>query len=105
MVDSELLLLLVNDYEGNQGILTTKLFEYIASGSPILCFSHPSSAAARILMTIDNAKVFSYQDIADATAWVDKMELGQRRKGNIDSYSIDKQLVKLLDALKCENTC
>jgi hypothetical protein len=33
------------------------------------------------------------------------MELGQRRKGNIDSYSIDKQLVKLLDALKCENTC
>jgi len=99
MVESELLLLLVNDYEGNQGMLTTKLFEYIASGSPILCFSPESSAAARILITIDNAKVYSYSEIKEAANWVDEMEAGIRRKNNIDSYSIDMQLNKLFMAL------
>jgi glycosyltransferase involved in cell wall biosynthesis len=100
MVEAELLVLLVNDYEGNSGMLTTKLFEYLASGTPILCFSPGTSAAARILQTIDGAKVFAYHDIAAAATWVDSLVSGSRTKGNIDSYSIDIQADKLDNALR-----
>jgi glycosyltransferase involved in cell wall biosynthesis len=49
MVNSELLILLINDYAGNQGMLTTKLFEYIASGTPVLCIGPPDGEAAEII--------------------------------------------------------
>lgn len=100
MVEADLLILLVNDYEGNSGMLTTKLFEYLASRTPILCFSPPSSAAARILKAIDNSKVFSYQDIGGAALWVETLEQSSRTEGDIDCYSIDKQADKLVEVLQ-----
>ncbi|MDD4231296.1 MAG: glycosyltransferase [Candidatus Cloacimonetes bacterium] len=99
MVDADLLILLVNDYEGNRGMLTTKLFEYLASRTPILCFSPPEGAVVDILSQIDGAKVFSYNQISSAANWVDSLPLGLRCNGNIDSYSIDKQIVTLAEAL------
>jgi len=49
MVQSELLLLIINDYSGSQGMLTTKLFEYLAAKTPILCFGTPSGEAANLI--------------------------------------------------------
>ena len=50
---SQVLLLLVNNSPNAKGIITGKLFEYIASGRPILCIGPKDGDAARI---IDKAK-------------------------------------------------
>jgi glycosyltransferase involved in cell wall biosynthesis len=103
MVDAELLLLIVNDYKGNKGMLTTKLFEYLASGSPILCFSPPDSAAAEILSAIQMAKVADYQSIYEAAQWVDALDQNVRNTANIDSYSVENQadrIAQLLESVK-----
>ena len=44
-----MLLLLINDTPNAKGILTGKLFEYLASGRPILCIGPEDGDAARIL--------------------------------------------------------
>lgn len=49
MVNSELLILIINDYIGNQGMLTTKIFEYIASRTPILCIGPMDGEAASLI--------------------------------------------------------
>ncbi|MBR0177868.1 MAG: glycosyltransferase [Bacteroidales bacterium] len=46
---SQVLLLLINDTPNAKGILTGKLFEYLASGRPILCIGPEDGDAARIL--------------------------------------------------------
>ncbi len=46
---SQVLLLLINNTPNAKGILTGKLFEYLASGRPILCIGPEDGDAARIL--------------------------------------------------------
>lgn len=103
MVEAELLLMIVNDYEGNSGMLTTKLFEYLASRSPILCFSPKSSAAARILETFDGTKVFQYDQIEEAAMWVDSLALGYRTSGDLNPYSVQNQSDSLINVLQAKN--
>ncbi|MCB5251705.1 MAG: glycosyltransferase [Candidatus Cloacimonadaceae bacterium] len=100
MVQSELLLLIVNDYEGNHGMLTTKLFEYLASRTPILCFSSDDTAAARIIGQSEAGKSFDYQQIFEAAVWVDQLVIGSRMQGNIFAYSVEHQIDKLDTALR-----
>ncbi|MCB5295756.1 MAG: hypothetical protein LHW52_04330, partial [Candidatus Cloacimonetes bacterium] len=103
MVEAELLLMIVNDYEGNSGMLTTKLFEYLASRSPILCFSPKSSAAARILETFDGTKVFQYDQIEEAAMWVDSLAPGYRSSGDLNPYSVQNQSDSLINVLQAKN--
>ena len=49
MVHAELLILLINKYTDNQGMLTTKLFEYIAAKTPVLCIGPADGEAAQII--------------------------------------------------------
>ena len=46
---SQVLLLLVNNTPNAKGILTGKLFEYLASGRPILCIGPEDGDAARVI--------------------------------------------------------
>ncbi len=100
MVECELLLLIVNDYKGNRGMLTTKLFEYLASRTPILCFSADDAAAARIIEESQGGKTFGYREISKAAVWVDQLESGTKTTGNILSYSVGDQIDKLFTALQ-----
>jgi glycosyltransferase involved in cell wall biosynthesis len=100
MVESELLLLIVNDYEGNRGMLTAKLFEYLASRTPILCFSADGTAAARTIKECKAGKSFDYQQISEAAVWVDQLQLGAKTEGDILSYSVEYQIDKLDKALR-----
>ncbi|MCB5287989.1 MAG: glycosyl transferase [Candidatus Cloacimonetes bacterium] len=100
MVQSELLLLIVNDYEGNRGMLTTKLFEYLASRTPILCLSADDTAAARIIQECQAGKSFGYQQISKAAVWVNQLQTGTRMQGDILSYSVEHQIDKLNIALR-----
>ncbi|HNX00454.1 MAG TPA: hypothetical protein PKK33_03700, partial [Candidatus Cloacimonadota bacterium] len=62
MVNAEMLLLIINEYEGNEGMLTTKLFEYIGSRSPILCIGPKLGEAAKLVTRFKAGAVCDYED-------------------------------------------
>ena len=99
MVDSDLLLLIINRLEDNQGILTTKLFEYLASRSPILCLGSEDTAAAAIIKDSGAGQSFDYHEIARAKQWLSELPKGLRTSGRIDHYCVARQADILLDAI------
>ena len=62
MVSSDILLLIIPKLEENKGILTGKLFEYIASGTPIILIGPPRGDAAVILSEFKNVKIVDYSE-------------------------------------------
>ena len=59
---SQVLLLLVNNTPNAKGIITGKLFEYLASGRPILCIGPEDGDAARILKESHAGKTINFED-------------------------------------------
>lgn len=57
-----MLLLVIPDAKGNKGILTGKLFEYLASRRPILCIGPVDGDAAAIIRNCNAGEVFGYDD-------------------------------------------
>ena len=62
MVNSEILLLLINNCPNNKGILTTKLFEYIASRTYIIAIGPTDSEVANYLDEYKAGVIFDYDD-------------------------------------------
>ncbi|MCF7805763.1 MAG: glycosyltransferase family 4 protein [Candidatus Marinimicrobia bacterium] len=56
------LLFIVPDAEDNEGILTGKLFEYLAAGRPIFSIGPPDGDAARILKDAEAGSMLNYSD-------------------------------------------
>ena len=65
MVNSSILLLIIPEIEENEGILTGKLFEYIASGASIILIGPINGDAAAILSEFDNVKSLDYSEDID----------------------------------------
>jgi glycosyltransferase involved in cell wall biosynthesis len=63
MQSADLLLLVIPRIEQNQGIVTGKIFEYMASGGQILGVGPPDGDAARILDETQTGKMFHYNDV------------------------------------------
>lgn len=59
---SQVLLLLINNTPNSKGILTGKLFEYLASGRPILCIGPEDGDAARILAENKAGTTIGFED-------------------------------------------
>lgn len=90
---SQVLLLLLNDTPNVLGILTGKIFEYLATRRPILCIGPPEGDCARI---IHDAKAGVTCNFHDKTSMKNallelhglyKQGLLQDLKGDIDSFS------------------
>lgn len=62
MMDTSLLLLIVPDHHSNRSIITGKLFEYLASGKPVLCLGPSDGDAAAILKETGHGSAFGYYD-------------------------------------------
>jgi glycosyltransferase involved in cell wall biosynthesis len=62
MLSSTILLLIIPSHHSNKSILTGKLFEYIATGKPILCLGPADGDAASIIKSISAGSVFNYYD-------------------------------------------
>jgi glycosyltransferase involved in cell wall biosynthesis len=62
MVNSQLLLLIINKLKNNKGILTGKIFEYLGSRIPILGLGPTDGEAASILQETGSGKMFPYDD-------------------------------------------
>ena len=59
---ASVLLLCIPDMKKNEGIITGKLFEYLAARKPILCIGPVKGDAAAIINENEAGKVFDYSD-------------------------------------------
>lgn len=59
---SQVLLLLINNTPNAKGILTGKLFEYLASGRPILCIGPEDGDAARIISETESGVTVGFEE-------------------------------------------
>ena len=59
---SQVLLLLINNTPNAKGILTGKLFEYLASGRPILCIGPEDGDASRIISDTHAGTTVDFED-------------------------------------------
>jgi len=62
MLNSTVLLLIIPDHQSNKSIITGKLFEYIASGKPVVCLGPADGDAAGIIRDTGHGMTFSYTD-------------------------------------------
>jgi glycosyltransferase involved in cell wall biosynthesis len=62
MLKTSVLLLIIPDHQSNKSIITGKIFEYIASGKPIICLGPPDGDAAGIIGNTGYRRTFSYMD-------------------------------------------
>lgn len=103
LVNAELLLLVINDYPGNAGMLTTKLFEYIASRTPILCLGSLEGEAAQLIRSTQSGMVSTkVEEIAGYikqlhTSW--QQGNPQRCTGDISALDVNRQAAELIKIL------
>lgn len=64
LAESSALLLIIPDHSSNKSIITGKLFEYLASGKPIICLGPEDGDAATIIRETVSGKSFTYSDSA-----------------------------------------
>lgn len=70
MMSSSVLLLIIPDHHSNRSILTGKLFEYLASGKPVLCLGPADGDAAEIIAEAGVGKTFAYNDFNSIAAYL-----------------------------------
>src|ERR1035437_920418 len=62
MLNTSVLLLIIPDHQSNKSIITGKIFEYIASGKPIICLGPLDGDAEGIIGNTEYGKTFPYMD-------------------------------------------
>lgn len=105
MADSELLLLLINYYEGFEGMLTTKLFEYVASGTRIICIGPHGGEAEELIQTFNAGACFDITEHSQAVEFLrtlhDAWKAGKQIKNTTDTSELSarnqgRKLIRLL---------
>lgn len=67
---ADALLLVIPQVNNNEGILTGKLFEYLAAGKPVFCIGPPNGDAAQIIESCESGKTFGYEQKNEAIEWL-----------------------------------
>jgi glycosyltransferase involved in cell wall biosynthesis len=74
--ESSVLLLIIPNHPGNRSIVTGKLFEYLASGRPVICLGPSDGDAAAIISRTGHGRSFSYDDSANMGDYLAKLASG-----------------------------
>ncbi len=98
---SSLLLLVIPEVENNEGILTGKFFEYLASRKPILAIGPVKGDLAAIIGETNSGKIFDYADETGIGNFISAVLLSEwkNENKNIAAYSrkgLAEQLSKIL---------
>ena len=106
---SDVLLLFVNNTPNAKGILTGKIFEYMASGRPILCIGPEDGDSARILNETQTGITVDFDDkekmkavILDMVKKYQENQLVTKHNGAVEQYSrrnLTKKYAELLNGL------
>ena len=86
LLQSTILLLVIPDLENNKGILTGKLFEYLAAKKPILNIGPTDGDAAEIIDYCKSGKTFNYSDKEEIKAYLLAL-INNHNNGDIISSS------------------
>jgi glycosyltransferase involved in cell wall biosynthesis len=70
MMGSSLLILIIPLHQSNKSIITGKIFEYLATGKPILCLGPVEGDAAEIIGNCKAGKTFAYYDTIGISEFV-----------------------------------
>jgi glycosyltransferase involved in cell wall biosynthesis len=99
LLRSDLLLLVIPKVKNNQGILTGKFFEYLASKKPILAIGPTDGDLTGIIQETESGKLFDYSDIDGMKTFLESVfnNSFQGNPAKMASYS-RKNLTKLLAA-------
>jgi glycosyltransferase involved in cell wall biosynthesis len=92
MKAADLLLLIIPDAPGNKGILTGKLFEYLAALKPILCIGPVDGDAGIIISNCKAGETFAYENGNEMFSFLDKKISDW--KINADGAGGDFEIVK-----------
>ena len=99
MLSSDILLLIIPKLEENKGILTGKIFEYIASGTPIILIGPPDGDAAVILSEFKNVKIIDYSEDIDLSQ-ITKEIISQESDSTVKiKYSRVEQTKKIAELI------
>jgi glycosyltransferase involved in cell wall biosynthesis len=104
MRESSALLLIIPDHFSSKSILTGKLFEYIATGNPVICFGPTDGDAAEIISLSGIGKTFNYNDTEGVTEFLEfltdgKFLPGKAQLKDFSRHSLTGDLVKLLNEI------
>ncbi|MEM6648553.1 MAG: glycosyltransferase [Bacteroidota bacterium] len=115
MQSATALLLVINRVDGAEGIMTGKLFEYLASGRPVVGIGPPAGDAANALHDTSAGRMLGYDAVDDLAraltqlyqSWRDGQPASGADPATLHPYSRRgqaEQLADLLDALHREKT-
>lgn len=96
---SNILLLLLNNTPNIKGVVTGKIFEYIASQTPVLCIGSNDGDAAKIINDTQSGKAFNFDDAAEIEEYLkNKFQLFIQKTDNKNSnkHKLKKYSRKLL---------
>jgi glycosyltransferase involved in cell wall biosynthesis len=101
MTSSSVLLLIIPDHRSNKSIITGKLFEYIASGRPIICIGPVDGDAADIIERSGTGKCAAYSEAVGISRIIDhyykrKSDKSQNALSEFTRESLTKKLVMQL---------
>ncbi len=101
MMSSSLLLLIIPDHSSARSILTGKLFEYLATGRPVLMLGPADGDAAQLLLRCGHDGIFDYNDVEGIRNFIMQVVGGKAPKPNDHhlGYSREKLTEKLAGLL------
>jgi glycosyltransferase involved in cell wall biosynthesis len=102
MMSATVLLLIIPDHHSNKSILTGKLFEYLASGKPVLCLGPPDGDAAAIISETGAGKTYSFNDTASIGKFLNQSFSEVESKPDIikDKFSRIRLTKRLVDIIR-----
>ena len=103
MINSDILFVVVPDLEKNRGIITGKLFEYIASGTEIILIGKNNSEASNILMDLGYQHVYGINDEIDFNSILINNHRGQKVLDKFSRIEQSKQLSQIFNKLLEKN--
>ena len=106
LLNSNLLLVVVNNVKSKKGIFPGKIFEYLGSGVEILGIGPEDGDSARILKETKSGKMFNYNKVDDIAKFIE-IKYKEWKEGKtfspsreIEKYSKIKQTGQLVEILE-----
>ena len=94
LLNSEVLLLIIPQAKNNKGILTGKLFEYLAAKKTIVAIGPADGDAAKIIEQCGAGKMFDYTDLNGLFNCLNEIFSQFLELGKVETYHIDTQIKK-----------
>jgi glycosyltransferase involved in cell wall biosynthesis len=101
MMNSSALLLIIPSHTSNKSIITGKLFEYLASGKPILCIGPSDGDASGIIEKCRSGLNCGYNDLEEISGFLKNIDSysGRSDKSVVNDYSRLNLTGKIVDSL------